>query len=181
MVEAVADRSWHRSARKPTRCVLDQLSRREVRPYVRVLGVLDADVPGLSIGARYEVLARMIGAGMHVLHTFASVVCHGDAVLVDQLAAHVTGLRILSVSQSLVSNGGARAIAESPAFANLERLSLHSNAIDDNGADALVGSPHLAGLRYLNLYENRISTDAIARIRARPAWHATKLILHRQG
>lgn len=182
MVEEVANRAWRPEARTPTRRVLDQLRRGEVRPHLRLLRALDVDVPELSVRDRVRVLERMIDeGGVRELHTFRSRVTLGDHVLIEVLGRRVTGLRVLSIGQSQVSSAGAAALAGSPAFAGLHHLSLHSNRIDDRGGLALVASPHLASLRYLNLHANCLGPEVARRMRSRPEWEGAKLVLHGQG
>src|SRR5262249_43453081 len=83
------------------------------------------------------------------------------------VAAFVTALsspklRHLSLGYWPVGDAGAKALAHSPALANLTRLGLRSCDIGDAGAKALFGSPHLQRLVELDLSDNAVGASARA-------------------
>ena len=182
MVETLADRLWHPRDRVLTGVVTNQLADGVVRPYLRVVRVVDADFPRLDLHGRMDVLERMCSDAVGVRHLwgFSTRVLFGDPVIA-LLAARTTGLKFVRISQSRVGVEGARLIATSPAFAGLEELSLHSNALDDEAAALLLASKQLDGVKSVNLYDNQIGDEMVARIRAHLPWKAAKLVLHGQN
>lgn len=175
-VEAVVER-WPAATRSPTRFVLRQLLEGEVRPYLRLLRVLDLR-PLWRVRDRDGLLRRIIRDGsLRELHTFRARYSDGDALLTT-LVRSIRGLCTIYLGGSTVSPAGAHAIARSPAMSGLRHLSLHNNQIGDVGAEALLASPYLHGLRWLNLYRNGISHDLRDAIRGAPQWQRARLILH---
>ncbi len=175
-VEAVVER-WPAATRAPTRIVLQQLLNGEIRPYLRLLRVLDLR-PLWRVRDRDGLLRRIIRDGsLRELHTFRARYSDGDALLTT-LVRSIRGLHTLYLGGSTVSPAGAYAIARSPAMSGLRHLSLHNNQIGDVGAEALLASPYLHGLRWLNLYRNGISHDLRDAIRSAPQWQRARLILH---
>lgn len=86
------------------------------------------------------------------------------ALAASPALAEVRDLRLWACG---VGEAGALALAASPNVAQLERLELAyhpSRPVGDAGVRALSGSPHLAGLTALGLYLDDLSDDAVEAI-----------------
>lgn len=177
-VEAELHR-WPPDTRVLPRLARGQLLAGEVRPYLRLIRVLDLR-PLWQLRDRPALLRRMItGAGVRELLTFTTRYDHGEAHI-DLLTAHITGLRGLHLGGSGVGPTGAHRLASCPALARLQHLGLPNNDLDDPAGEALLASPHLGELRSLNLYGNRLSPAMVQRILAAPQWQRTTLVAHAQ-
>ncbi|MBY0457402.1 MAG: hypothetical protein K2V38_08705, partial [Gemmataceae bacterium] len=86
---------------------------------------------------------------------------HTVAGLAEFLRAlDLPNLRHLALGGLPVGVSGAKALAQSPAFARLARLNLNFGRIGDSGLAALAGSPHLVGLISVELFQNRLGAGA---------------------
>ncbi len=177
LVEAEVDR-WPPHSRTLPRLALEQLRAGEVRPYLRLIRVLDLRALWQNRD-RATLLRRMIAAGMHELLTFTTRYDQGEP-LIELLVAHITGLRRLQLGGSAIGPAGAIRLARWPELVHLQHLGLPNNHIDDAGAEALLASPHLDNLHSLNLYGNRLSPAMLGRIVAARQWQRTRLVVHGQ-
>jgi hypothetical protein len=64
---------------------------------------------------------------------------------------------VLELGRNHLGSDTPRAIAESPAMAELEELNLEDNHIGDEGALAMAASPHLGRLRLLEIANNGLT------------------------
>lgn len=84
--------------------------------------------------------------------------------------AGYTELRSLRLIHSNINDAGAEHLANSPAFANLQKLELERNSIGGRGVSALLASPHLRKLSYLGVGNNPVHhLDAKLLANAEPA------------
>jgi uncharacterized protein (TIGR02996 family) len=86
----------------------------------------------------------------------------GVEILTEAGAANLHKLEHLSLHSRRISDGAARALADTPALAALQGLDMgevNEGTIGDAGLAALAQSRHLAGLRRLWLYMERIGPE----------------------
>ena len=81
---------------------------------------------------------------------------------VRSLAGGRFSLRRLLLNRSEIGPDGARELASSEAFRQLEELGLYENGLEADGAAALANSAHLGCLRSLDLRSNRIRSAGAA-------------------
>ena len=84
--------------------------------------------------------------------------------------------RVIDLRRVEMGPEGAKALADSTALTQVERLDLEGNVLGDAGLTALAASPHLTQLRELLLRDNRI-TDTGIRALARSPVMATLRVL----
>lgn len=123
-----------------------------------------------EMGANYDndavaAIAKWPGAGC-VTGFSVSFAADADAFVIAR--GHMNNLRHLGLWYGKVSDAGVAKLAAWPGAASLRSLDLKDNPqITDTGARALAESPHLAGLERLNLRGIRLGKKAIAALRTR--------------
>lgn len=132
-------------------------------PHLTDLTEFDVSGNDLPDAALRPLLTGPVGDRLHrlVLHGNrlgdAGTAAFVNATVFGRMAA----TRALDLRHLKMGPTGARALAETPALADVEILLLDGNAVGDAGLTALATSPHIRRLRTLSLRENRVSDDGV--------------------
>jgi uncharacterized protein (TIGR02996 family) len=134
-------------------------------PYLGRVRILDLESNDLG-DADIEILA----ASPHLTELSALLLwCNrvGDDGVRALLGGSLPRLGRLDLSNNMIGDGGAEALAASLFLKQLTMLDLTGNRISDTGALALAASPHSAGLTWLELAKNPISPAGLNVLRER--------------
>jgi uncharacterized protein (TIGR02996 family) len=104
-------------------------------------------------------------AGLRRLDLTDNVVRDNDAQALAG-SERLAGLRELVLDKSYVWQHGARALVQSPHLANLTTLSLRRTIMDRHGVRGLTDAPHRCRLTRLSLHDNRLDDEGLAAVAA---------------
>lgn len=139
-------------------------------PYLARVRILDLEKNELGDGDLEDLASSPHLGAMTTLLLWCNRI--GDAGVQALIAAPWANLQRLDMSQNVVGDNGAIALAHSPMLRHLRRLDLAGNHVGDSGAEALARSPFAENLEILELRNNPIGTAGLMTLRERFAHRA---------